>query len=101
MASALVKYMRNLAEVKTGLLPEMHYVVVTGIALDEKFYVRCSILDDDDRGWGPEINDIPRCLVLSLFTSFTDIPNNSLTASFFQFHRELQGLFRSRGFSVH
>ena len=79
----------------------MHYAVVTGIALDEKFYVRFSIFDGDDRSWRSEINDIPRRLVLPLFTFFTNIPNNSLTAGLFQFHRELQGPFWSRGFSVH
>jgi hypothetical protein len=93
--------MRDLPEVKQGCLPEMRCAVVTGVALDEKFYVRCSILDDDDRSWGPEIDHIPCRLVLSLFAFFTNIPNNSLTASSFQFHRKLQEPFRSRGISVH
>ena len=79
----------------------MRYAMVIGVTPDEKFYVRCSVLDDDDRGWGSKINDIPCRLVFSLFTFFTDIPNNSLTASFFQFHGELQGLFWSRTFFVH
>ena len=74
--------------------------MVMGVAFDEKLYVCCSILDVDDRGWRSEINDIPRRLVLSLFTFFTNIPNSLILGSF-QFHRELQGLFWSRGFSVH
>ena len=52
-----------------------------GVAPNEKFNVCCSILDGDDRGWGSEINDVPRRLVLSLFAFLTDIPNNSLIAS--------------------
>ena len=56
-----------------------------GIAPDEKFDARCSILDGNDRGCGPEINDVPGRLVLSLFASFTDILNNSLTVGSFQF----------------
>lgn len=54
-----------------------------GVALDEKFYIRCSILDDDDRGRGSEINHIPRRLVLPPFAFSTDIPENSLTARSF------------------
>lgn len=72
-----------------------------GVALDEKFYVHCSILDGDDRGWGSEINHIPRRLVLPLFAFPTNIPKNSLTARSFQFQREPQGPFGSRAFSMH
>ena len=72
-----------------------------GVAPDEKFYVCCSILDVDDRGLRSEINDIPRRLVLSLLTIFTNIPDDSPILGSFQLHRELQGLFWSRGFSVH
>ena len=76
--------------------------MVMGVALDGKFYFRCSILDGDDCGWGSEINHIPRRLVLSLFAFSADIPKNSLTARSFQFQRELQGqYFWSRVFSVH
>ena len=52
-----------------------------GIAPDEKLNACCSILDRDDGGRGSEINDVPRRLVLSLFTFFTDIPNNTPIAS--------------------
>ena len=52
----------------------MRYTVVMGLAPDKKFYVCCSILDDDDCGWRSEINDIPCRLVPSLFTFFTNIP---------------------------
>jgi len=60
------------------------------VAFDEEFDVRCSILDRDVRGWGSEINYVPRCLVPSLFAFFTDIPDNSLTVGPFQFQRKLQ-----------
>ena len=53
---------------------------MVGVALDGKFNAGCSILDRDDRGRGPEINNVPRRLLLSLFASFTDIPNDSLIA---------------------
>ena len=71
------------------------------VALDEKFDACCSILDRDVRGWGSEINHVPRRLVLSLSAFFTDIPNDGLIAIPFQFQRELQGPFWSRVFSVH
>ena len=74
---------------------------MVGVALDEKFYVRRSILDGDDCGWGSEINHIPRRLVLPLFAFSTDILENSLTARSFQFQRELQGPVWCRAFSVH
>ena len=67
----------------------MGHTVVMGVAPDEKFYVYCSVLDGDDRGWRSEINDIPCHLVPSLFTFFTDILDNNPTVSFFQLHREL------------
>ena len=72
-----------------------------GVAFDEKFDACCSILDGDDRGRGSEINDVPRRLVLSLFTFFTDIPDSGLTAGPFQFQRELQGSFWTRTFFMH
>jgi len=71
------------------------------VALDEKFDARCSILDSNGRGWGSEIDHIPRRLVLSLLTLWTDIPNNSFTTHSFQFQRELQRPFLSRAFPVH
>ena len=92
--------MRDSPNGKQGCLPEIHYAVVMGVALDEKFYIRCSILDGDGRGWSSEINHIPRCLVLPLFATFTDI-KNGLTTRSFQFQRELQGPFWSRAFLVH
>jgi len=82
--------MRNLPEVKMGCLPEIRYAVMMSVAFDEKFYVRCSILDRDDRGWGSEINYVPRCLVPSLFAFFTNILDNSLAVDSFQFQRKLQ-----------
>ena len=75
--------------------------MVASVALDEKFDACCPILDRDDRGWGTEINHVPRRLGLSLFAFATDIPNNDFTAISFQLQRELQGLFWSRGFSMH
>ena len=72
------------------------------VALDGKFDVGCFTLDRDDRSRGSEINHVPRRLVLSPFTFFTDINNNTLTTltvSSFQFQRELQGPFWSRVFS--
>ena len=73
------------------------------VALDGKFDAGCSILQDRyDRSCGSEIHDVQRRLVLSPFTFYTDIPNNTLTTltvSSFQFQRELQGPIRSRAFS--
>ena len=71
------------------------------VALDGKFDARCPILDGDGRGWGSEINHIPRCLVLSLLTLWTDILNNGFTTHSFQFQRELQGPFWFKEFLVH
>ena len=75
--------------------------MMKSVAFDEEFDARCSILDGDDRSVGPEINYVPRPLVLSLCAFWTDTLNNSLTASFLQFQRELQGLFWNIAFSVH
>ena len=86
---------------KRGCLPEMLFTMMMSVALDGKFDACCPILDSDESGWGPEINHVPRRLVLSLFAFFTDIPNHNLTASSLQLQRELQGLCRSRAFSVH
>ena len=72
------------------------------VALDGKFDARCPILlDSDGRGWGSEINHIPRRLILSLLTLWTDLPNNSLTTRSFQFQKELQGPVWFREFYVH
>ena len=46
----------------------MLYTMMMSVALDEKFDARCSSLDSDGRGCCPEINHIPRRLVLSLLT---------------------------------
>ena len=75
--------------------------MMLSVALDEKFDVRCSILNGYDRGWSTEVDYIPRRLVLSLFASVTYIPDNCLTSSPFQFQRELQGRFWSGTFCVH
>ena len=85
-----------------GCLLEMSPAMMMSVALNEEFDVRCSILDSYVRGWSPEIDYIPRRLVLSLFFAiFTDISNNIPSSSSFQFQRELQGPFWSRGVSVH
>ena len=67
----------------------MLFTMMTSVAPDRKFDACCSILDSDESGWGSEINQVPRRLVLSLFTFFTDVPNNSLTASSLELQREL------------
>ena len=40
--------------------------MVAGIAFNEEFDARCSVLDRNNCGCGPEIYDIPRRLVLSI-----------------------------------
>ena len=69
MASILARDLRGQPEGETGCLLEgiVVHAVMLSIALDGKFDGHCSILDNDDRGLGSEINYIPCRLVLSLF----------------------------------
>jgi len=100
-ASALARHEELVKGEKRGFLPEICDTVVISVALDEEFDLRCSVLDSHGRGWGSEIDHIPCRLILSLFAFFTNIPENSLTASSFQFQRELQGSLCSKALSVH
>lgn len=95
--------MRNFSEVKMGCSPEVLYTMMRRVAFNEKFEARCSGLDidSDDRSVGPEINYVPRCLILSRFAFWTNTPNGSLASRSFQFQRELQELFWNNAFSVH
>ena len=68
--------------------------MMRGVAFNGKFEARCSSLDidSDDSSFGPEIDYVRRCLILSHFAFWADT-HNSLIAGSFQFQREPQGLF--------
>ena len=67
MASTLAREKRS-APRRRGCLPEgtVVYTMVAGIAFNEEFDARCSVLDRNNCGCGSEIYDIPRRLVLSI-----------------------------------
>ena len=79
--------------------------MMRSVAFNKKFKARCRCssldIDSDDRGISPEINYVPRRLVLSLFAVWTDTRDNSLTVSSFQLQGKLQVLFRNIAFLVH